>query len=126
MYEINTEHLGQLQGIKRNENTVFNCILKVNMLTSGIINVKQELYRIQRRSKTLSPWLLSLLFYGAMGNRCGQDRVRDCQKLQSSFSPFLLIEFTGVTLINKITRVSGAQFHNTSSVHCTMCSPPQV
>ena len=36
------------------------------------------------------------------------------------------IDCIGVTLVNRIMQVSGAQFHNTSSVHCTVCSPPQV
>ena len=39
---------------------------------------------------------------------------------------FLFIEFVGVTLVNKILQVSGAQFYYTSSVYCTVCSPPQV
>ena len=39
---------------------------------------------------------------------------------------FLFIEFIGVTLVNKITQVSGAQFYNTSPVHCIVCLPPQV
>ena len=39
---------------------------------------------------------------------------------------FLFIEFIGVTLVNKIIQVSGAQFYNTSSVHCIVCSSPQV
>ena len=29
-------------------------------------------------------------------------------------------------LVNKMKLVSGAQFHNMSSVHCIVCSPPQV
>ena len=37
-----------------------------------------------------------------------------------------LIEFIVVTLFNKIMQVSGVQFCNTSSVYCTVCSPPQV
>ena len=45
---------------------------------------------------------------------------------QLSFFFFLFIEFIGVTLVNKIIQVSGVQFYNTSSVHCIMCSPPQV
>ena len=36
------------------------------------------------------------------------------------------IEFIGATLVNKIIQVSGAQFYNTSSVHCVVCSPPKV
>ena len=40
-----------------------------------------------------------------------------------SASLTFLIEFVGVTLVNKIIQVSGAQFYNTSSVHCTVCSP---
>ena len=39
---------------------------------------------------------------------------------------YFLIEFMGVTLVNKIRQLSGAHFHNTSSVHCIVCSPPQV
>ena len=31
-----------------------------------------------------------------------------------------------MTLVNKIIQVSGAQLYNTSSVHCVVCSPPQV
>ncbi|KAF6125190.1 hypothetical protein HJG60_009715 [Phyllostomus discolor] len=42
------------------------------------------------------------------------------------FMFFLFIEFIGVTLVNKMIQVSGAQFHSTSSVHCVVCSPPQV
>ena len=38
---------------------------------------------------------------------------------------FLFIEFIGVTLVNKVIQVAGAQFHNTSSVPCTVCSPPK-
>ena len=41
----------------------------------------------------------------------------------SAFTTYFLI---GVTLVNKIIQVSGAQFYNTSSVHCSVCSPPQV
>ena len=37
-----------------------------------------------------------------------------------------MVGFIGMTLVNKITQVSGAQFHNTSSAHCTVCSPPHV
>ena len=57
----------------------------------------------------------------------------DCFNDQSLFSAFhfqhlffLFFGFIGVTLANKIIQVSGAQFHNTSSVHCMACSPPQV
>ena len=39
---------------------------------------------------------------------------------------FLFIEFIGVTLVNKIIQVSGAQFYNISFVQSTVCSPPQV
>ena len=39
---------------------------------------------------------------------------------------FFLLNLLGVTLVDKITQVSGAQFHNTSSVPRTVCSPPQV
>nr|KAF6374287.1 hypothetical protein mPipKuh1_009510 [Pipistrellus kuhlii] len=39
---------------------------------------------------------------------------------------FLFIKFIGLTLVNKITWVSGAQLHSTSSVHCVVCSPLQV
>ena len=43
------------------------------------------------------------------------------------FSPFFLFtEFVGVTVVNKIILASGAQFYNTSFVHCIVCSPPQV
>ena len=38
----------------------------------------------------------------------------------------LLIEFVGVTMVNKIIQVSGAQFYNSSSVPCIVCLPPQV
>ena len=31
-----------------------------------------------------------------------------------------------MALVNKIVSVSGVQFYNTSSVHCIVCSPPQV
>ena len=37
-----------------------------------------------------------------------------------------LIGFIGVTLVHKIIQVSSIQFYNTSSVHCVVCSPPQV
>ena len=37
-----------------------------------------------------------------------------------------LIEFIGMTLVNKFMLASGVQFYNMSSVYCTMCSPPQV
>ena len=39
---------------------------------------------------------------------------------------FCYIELIGVTLVNKIIQVSVVQFYNTSSVHCIVCSPPQV
>ena len=42
------------------------------------------------------------------------------------FNFFLFIEFIGVTLANKIIQASGAQFYNTSSVYCAVCSPSQV
>lgn len=39
---------------------------------------------------------------------------------------FLLFNWVyWVTLVNKITLVSGTQFHNTPSVHCTVCSHPK-
>ena len=37
-----------------------------------------------------------------------------------SFTYLFKIEFTGVTLINKIIQVPGAQFHNMSSVHISL------
>ena len=37
-----------------------------------------------------------------------------------------LTEFIRMTLVNKIIEVSGVQFSNTSTVHCIVCSPPQV
>ena len=37
---------------------------------------------------------------------------------------FLCCEFIEVTLVNKVIQVSGAQFNNTSSVHCVVYSPP--
>ena len=37
-----------------------------------------------------------------------------------------LIEFFGVTLVNQIIQVSGVQFYNISSIHCIVCSSPQV
>ena len=43
------------------------------------------------------------------------------------YFPFLVfIECIGMTLGNKIIQVSGAKFYPTSSVHHTVCSPPQV
>ena len=45
--------------------------------------------------------------------------------LHFSFCP-LFIEFFRVILVNKIKEASGAQFHNTSPVHCIVCLPPQV
>ena len=38
----------------------------------------------------------------------------------------VLSEFIGVTLVNKIIQVLGAQFYSTSSVHCIVHFPPQV
>ena len=38
----------------------------------------------------------------------------------------LSIELIEVTLVNNIVQISGAEFHSTSSVHCIVCSPPQV
>ena len=37
---------------------------------------------------------------------------------------FFFIEFIGVTLVNKIIQVSGAQFHNASCVQCIVFNPP--
>ena len=48
------------------------------------------------------------------------------QKLQTHLFLKYFIEFIGVTLVNTIMQVSGVQFYNTSSVYCTVCSPPQV
>ena len=39
---------------------------------------------------------------------------------------FFLIEFIGVTLLNKIIQVSDIQFYDLSSIHCIGCSPPHV
>ena len=39
---------------------------------------------------------------------------------------FIFIELIEVTLVKKIIEVSGAQFHDTSSGHCIVCSPPPV
>ena len=54
--------------------------------------------------------------------------IKSCFK--SVFNPhdhfLIFIDFIGVTLVKKIMQVSGAQFYNTSCVHCIMCSPPQV
>ena len=38
---------------------------------------------------------------------------------------FLFIGFIGVKLLNKIIQVSGAQFHNTSSVYCIVFHHPK-
>ena len=35
------------------------------------------------------------------------------------------IDFIAVILVNKTTQVSGAQFYNTPSGQCVVCSPPQ-
>ena len=43
-----------------------------------------------------------------------------------SDSDCILIEFIEVTLVNKITEVSGAQFHSTLSLHSIVCLPPQA
>lgn len=53
MYEIHTEHLEQLQ-VTESENTVqsYSQSGLLSMPTSGVKNIKQEEYRIQRRSKT--------------------------------------------------------------------------
>ena len=48
------------------------------------------------------------------------------QRWKTSFMFFLFIAFLRVTLVNKIIQVSGAQFHNTSPVHCIVCAPPRV
>ena len=45
---------------------------------------------------------------------------------KSIYGRNIFTEFIGVTLVNKIIQVAGTQFHNTSSVHCIVCSPPQV
>ena len=45
---------------------------------------------------------------------------------KSIYGRKIFTEFIGVTLVNKIIQVAGTQFHNTSSVQCIMCSPPQV
>ena len=45
------------------------------------------------------------------------------------FIPLKIVFFffsIGVTLVNKIVQVSGAQLHNTSPVYCIVCSPPKV
>ena len=49
-----------------------------------------------------------------------------CPQVLFFIKKFLLIEFIGVTLVNKIILVSGVQFYHTSSVHRTVCSPLQV
>ena len=41
------------------------------------------------------------------------------------FQFFIFIEFIGVALVSKIIQVSVVQLHNTSSVYCTVQSPPQ-
>ena len=43
-----------------------------------------------------------------------------------NFIILFFIECFGVTLVNKILQVSSARFHNTSSAHCTVCSPLSV
>lgn len=37
--------------------------------------------------------------------------------------PFLFLKNSGVTSVNRTLQVSGAKSYNTSSVHCTVCSP---
>ena len=61
-----------------------------------------------------NPYRLSYLFFSF----CSSDWI-------ILFFP-LSIQFIGVTLFNKSIRVSSAQFYNTLSVHCTVCSPPPV
>ena len=46
-------------------------------------------------------------------------------KVTKTIHFFLFIEFIAVKLVNKIIYLSGAQFHNTSSVYCLVCSPPK-
>ena len=37
----------------------------------------------------------------------------------------IFIRLIEVTLVNKIMKLSGVQVYNTSSVYCTVCSPPK-
>lgn len=47
-------------------------------------------------------------------------------KIGIFISPLLLyIDFIGMTLVNKLRQVSGAQIHGTSSGHCVVCSLSQ-
>ena len=53
---------------------------------------------------------------------CGMLKMRSTF-LTHLFLFFFLIEFIGVILVNKLIQVSGAQFYNTASEHCVVCSP---
>ena len=67
--------------------------------------------------RQVSVWETSLFH----GGRRGQTPFY-ISSSRESFSPL----FIGVTVVKKIIQVSCGQFHNTSSVHCTVCLPPQV
>ena len=52
---------------------------------------------------------------------------RDCWTISPlKLFVYLFIEFIRVTLVNESIQVSGAQFYNTSSVYCIVCSHPKV
>ena len=49
-----------------------------------------------------------------------------CAQWSRSVRQQVFIQFIGVTLVNKITQVSGVQFCDTPAVYRTVCSPPRV
>ena len=66
-------------------------------------------------------WVSVLALFGCIlrsGNAWWKER--------SILNFFLFIELIGVTLVYNTEHISGAQFCNTLSVHCIVCSPNQV
>ena len=58
--------------------------------------------------------------------------IWDSKSIRSKVLPFfsflkiIFIEFTGVTVVNKIIWGLGVQLYNVPSVYCMVCSPPRV
>ena len=61
--------------------------------------------------------------------RMSKTRVRQCtckSRTRIFWFVFLFIGFIGVTLVNRIIPVAGAQVHSTSPVHRTVRPPPPM
>ena len=82
--------------------------------------------RVMTKHPQLDPPFLFGIFLGTLANTLTPFlNRRQHIVIEKVIGFFLFIGCIGVTLVNTVIQVSGAQSHSTSSVHCAVCSLPK-